>query len=126
MVAISLILTPTSSLAGGVQVVARSLEVALHKVHALGFPLEAIIDGTATAPVCPPSRDFITTMGRTNDAILFGGQAHLFVDSSDADAADLAQKLPSSPAQVSVTSLKTGKTFHAGRLDEKLLEQSFS
>jgi methenyltetrahydromethanopterin cyclohydrolase len=152
---LTLILTPTSSLAGGVQVVARSLEVALHKVHALGFPLEAIIDGAATAPVCPPSRDFITAMGRTNDAILFGGQAHLFVDSSDADAADLAQKLPSSaskdygkpfaqifkdcnynfydidpmlfsPARVSVTSLKTGKTFHAGRLDEKLLEQSFS
>ncbi|HEX2245262.1 MAG TPA: methenyltetrahydromethanopterin cyclohydrolase, partial [Gammaproteobacteria bacterium] len=145
----------TSSLAGGVQVVARSLEVALHKVHALGFPLEAIVDGAATAPVCPPSRDFITAMGRTNDAILFGGQAHLFVDSSDVDAADLAQKLPSSaskdygkpfaqvfkdynynfydidpmlfsPARVSVTSLKTGKTFHAGRLDEKLLEQSFS
>ncbi len=152
---LTLILTPTSSLAGGVQVVARSLEVALHKVHALGFPLEAIIDGAATAPVCPPSQDFITAMGRTNDAILFGGQTHLFVDSSDADAADLAQKLPSSaskdygkpfaqifkdynynfydidpmlfsPARVSVTSLKTGKTFHAGRLDEKLLEQSFS
>jgi methenyltetrahydromethanopterin cyclohydrolase len=152
---LTLILTPTSSLAGGVQVVARSLEVALHKVHALGFPLEAIIDGAATAPVCPPSQDFITAMGRTNDAILFGGQAHLFVDSNDADATDLAQKLPSSaskdygkpfaqifkdcnynfydidpmlfsPARVSVTSLKTGKTFHAGRLDEKLLDQSFS
>ncbi|HEX2200631.1 MAG TPA: methenyltetrahydromethanopterin cyclohydrolase, partial [Gammaproteobacteria bacterium] len=31
-----------------------------------------------------------------------------------------------SPARVSVTARKTGKTFHAGRLDEKLLEQSFN
>jgi methenyltetrahydromethanopterin cyclohydrolase len=152
---LTLILTPTTSLAGSVQVVARSLEVALHKVHALGFPLAAIVDGAATAPLCPPSQDFMTAMGRTNDAILFGGHAHLFVDSTDADAADLAQKLPSSaskdygrpfaqvfkaynykfydidpmlfsPARMTVTSLKSGKSFHAGQLDEKLLEQSFS
>jgi methenyltetrahydromethanopterin cyclohydrolase len=152
---LTLILTPTSSLAGSVQVVARSLEVALHKVHALGFPLEQVIDGAATAPVCPPSKDFLTAMGRTNDAILFGGHAHLFVDSSDEDTADLTQKLPSgaskdygkpfakvfkdygydfykidpmlfSPARVTVTSLKTGKSFHAGKIDEALLELSFS
>jgi methenyltetrahydromethanopterin cyclohydrolase len=152
---LTLILTPTTSLAGSVQVVARSLEVALHKVHALGFPLEAIIDGAATAPVCPPSQDFITAMGRTNDAILFGGHVHLFVEANDVDVEDLARKLPSSaskdygkpfaqifkacnynfydidpmlfsPAKVTVTSLKTGKTFQAGGLDEALLEQSFS
>ncbi len=152
---LTLVLTPTTSLAGSVQVVARSLEVALHKVHALGFPLEAIVDGAATAPLCPPSQDFITAMGRTNDAILFGGHTHLFVDSSEADAEELACKLPSSaskdygkpfaqvfkahnynfydidpmlfsPARVTVTSLKSGNTFHAGGLDEKLLEQSFS
>ena len=96
---LTLILTPTSSLAGGVQVVARSLEVALHKVHALGFPLEAVVDGAATAPVCPPAQDFITAMGRTNDAILFGGHVHLFVDAPDADAEDLANKLPSSASK---------------------------
>jgi methenyltetrahydromethanopterin cyclohydrolase len=37
---LTLILTPTTSLAGTLQVVARVLEVALHKVHELGFPLE--------------------------------------------------------------------------------------
>lgn len=152
---LTLILTPTSSLAGSFQVVARSLEVGLHKIHALGFPLDKVIDGAATAPVCPPSEDFITAMGRTNDAILFGGQAHLFVDSSDDEARQLAEKLPSSaskdygkpfaqifkdynydfyqidpmlfsPARVAVTTIKTGRTFHAGKLDEALLEQSFS
>lgn len=152
---LTIILTPTSSLAGGVQVVARSLETSLHKSHELHFPLENIIDGFACAPVCPPHKDFVKAMGRTNDAILFGGEVHLFVNASNEDAEQLANQLPSSaskdygkpfaeifkdtgydfykidpmlfsPASVNVTSLQTGKSFQAGKLDEALLDQSFS
>lgn len=152
---LTLILTPTSSLAGGVQVVARVLEVALHKAHFLGFPLDHIVDGMGTAPVCPPSPDFLTAMGRTNDAILFGGRVHLFVAGEEAAAADLANRLPSvasadygqpfaqvfkaagydfykidpllfAPAQVCVTCLSSGRSFRAGRLDAELLERSFA
>lgn len=152
---LTIILTPTSSLAGGVQVVARSLETSLHKSHELHFPLEKIIDGFASAPVCPPHKDFVRAMGRTNDAILFGGEVHLFVDAENDEAEQLANNLPSSaskdygkpfadifkdtgydfykidpmlfsPASVTVTSLKSGKSFHAGKLDEALLDQSFS
>lgn len=152
---LTLILTPTSSLSGAVQIVSRVLETALHKAHALEFPLEKIIDGLGSAPVCPPGKDFLTAMSRTNDAILFAGQVQLFVDADDADAEELANKLPSSasndygrpfgdvfkavnydfykvdpmlfsPASVTISSLKTGKSFHAGALDLDLLEQSFS
>ena len=152
---VTLILTPTRSLAGTVQVVARVLEVALHKAHALGFPLHYVVDGTGAAPLPPPAADFLTAMGRTNDAILFGGKVQLFVDCDDGAAERLATNLPSSvskdygkpfvqvfkdaeydfyridphlfaPAAVAVTALKSGKTFHAGAIDEKLLEQSFS
>ena len=151
---LTLILTPTQSLAGAVQVVARVLEVALHKVHALHFPLEAVIDGAGTAPICPPTPDFIKALGRTNDAILFGGQVHLFINATDEDAKDLTHKLPCtaskdygrlfaeifksvnydfyqidamlfSPARVSVTSLTTGNTYHAGNTNDALLEKSF-
>ena len=48
---LTLILTPTTSLAGSVQVVARVLEVALHKAHFLGFELKHIVDGLGTAPL---------------------------------------------------------------------------
>ncbi len=152
---LTIILTPTSSLAGSVQVVARSLETSLHKAHEIHFPLEKIIDGFATAPVAPPHTDFVKAMGRTNDSILFGGEVHLFVNAENDEAEELAQKLPSSsskdygkpfadifkdsgydfykidpllfsPAKVTVSSLKTGKSFHAGKLDEELLDQSFS
>ncbi len=152
--ALTLILTPTRSLAGTVQVCARVLEVALHKVHELGFPLRDIVDGAGSAPVPPPAADFIQAMGRTNDAILFGGKVQLFVRGDDAAAQQLAEQLPSStsrdygrpfaeifknfdfdffkidpmlfsPAQVVVSALESGRSFHAGRTDPELLQASF-
>jgi methenyltetrahydromethanopterin cyclohydrolase len=152
--ALTFILTPTTSLAGAVQVTARVLEVALHKVHALGFPLARVRDGLGSAPLPPPSPDFLTAMGRTNDAILFGGEVQLFVDGPADDARELAEKLPSSssrdygkpfarifqdaghdfykidsmlfsPARVLVICLETGRTFRAGKLAPDLLGQSF-
>ena len=152
--ALTFVLTPTTSLAGAVQITARVLEVALHKVHALGFPLARVRDGLGSAPLPPPSPDFLTAMGRTNDAILFGGEVQLFVAGPEAEAADLAAKLPSSasrdfgkpfarifkdagfdfyqidamlfsPARVMVTALESGRTFMAGALAPELLAQSF-
>jgi methenyltetrahydromethanopterin cyclohydrolase len=151
---LTFILTPTRSLAGSFQVVARVLEVALHKVHALHFDLSLVVDGMAAAPFAPPAKDFVTGMGRTNDAILYGGQVHLFVKGDDEAAKNLAEKLPSgtsadygkpfaeifksvkydfykidpmlfAPAQVIVTNMESGNTFRAGKIDEKLLDISF-
>jgi len=151
---LTLILTPTRSLAGVVQIVARVLEVALHKVHALGFPLADILDGAGSAPVPPPSAEFATGMGRTNDAILFGGYVQLYVDGGDDAAADLARRLPSSasrdygkpfaevfrecgfdfyridpllfaPAQVVVSNVTSGRSHRGGRLAPALLAASF-
>lgn len=150
----TIILTPTKSLAGVVQIVARVLETALHKTNELKFPLERVIDGAGSAPLSPPIPDFVQAMGRTNDAILFAGRVQLFVSGPDDDAQELANKLPSStskdygkpfakifsdaeydfykidhmlfsPAQVSVTAVESGNTFLAGKVDEKLLAESF-
>jgi len=152
---LTFILTPTTSLCGAVQVVARSLEVSLHRVHTLGFPLPAIVDGMATAPICPLSDDLIVAMGRTNDAIMYGGDVTLYVDCGDSDAEHLARNLPSSssrdygkpfaeifqdykynfyaidpglfsPARITISSVRTGKTYHGGKFNEVLLDQSFS
>ena len=96
---LTFILTPTRSLAGTVQIVARVLEVALHKLHTLHFPLDYVVDGVGSAPIPPPSPDFLTGMGRTNDAILFGGFVHLFVNCTDAQAEQLAIAMPSNTSQ---------------------------
>jgi methenyltetrahydromethanopterin cyclohydrolase len=152
---LTVIVTPTQSLAGAVQIAARSLEVALHKAHYLKFPLERIIDGMGAAALPPPSPDFVTAMGRTNDAILYGGMAQLFVAGPEEEARKLADALPSgasrdygkpfaetfaaykgdfyridpllfSPGAVQVTALESGRTFRRGKLDLAILASSFA
>ncbi|ACB79945.1 methenyltetrahydromethanopterin cyclohydrolase [Methylorubrum populi BJ001] len=152
---VTFIYAPTQSLAGATQVVARVLEVALHKAHTVGFDLHKILDGIGSAPLSPQHPDFIQAMGRTNDAIIYGGRVQLFVDADDADAKQLAEQLPSttsadhgapfaeifsrvngdfykidgalfSPAEAIVTSVKTGKTFRGGRLEPQLVDASFA
>jgi methenyltetrahydromethanopterin cyclohydrolase len=147
---LTLILTPTTSLAGTTQVVARVLEVALHKAHELGFALGHVVGGAAAAPLPAPSPDGVLAMGRTNDAILYGGQVQLTVRGDDAAARQLALQLPScnsrdygrsfadifkaaeydfykidpalfAPAEVWVSNLDSGNTWHGGALSMPLL-----
>lgn len=152
---LTLILTPTSSLAGTVQIVARVLEVALHKTHALHFPLDRVVDGIGSSPLPPPAPDFVAAMGRTNDATLYGGDVQLFVTGPESEARELAEGLPSSssrdhgrtfaeiftaykgdfyamdpmlfsPARVTVTALETGRSFTFGAFHDDILERSFA
>ena len=152
---LTIILTPTKSLSGCTQVVGRVLEVGMHKLHEIGFPLDKVVDGFGSAPVPPPAPDFLIGMGRTNDAILYGGIVHLFVDVPDDEAFELAKRLPSStssdygkpfadifkeykfdfykidkllfsPAKVIVSTIKTGKTFTEGSTNIELIEKSFN
>ena len=152
---LTIIYAPTQSLAGATQIVARSLEVALHKAHELKFPLDRIVDGVGAAPLAPPHPDFVTAMGRTNDAIVYGGRVHLYVTGPANDAHALANELPSegsrdygrpfaeifkgakgdfyaidpllfSPAEVILTALETGETFRKGCVDVSLLDASFA
>lgn len=155
---LSLVLTPTTSLAGTVQIVARVLEVALHRVHALapglGFKLGDVVDGIASAPLPAPAADLGVAMGRSNDAILYGGRVHLSVVGEATAARALAQALPScnsasfgkpfaelfaaaghdfyqldgalfAPAEVWVSHLPSGQTWHAGGLAMGLLRQQW-
>jgi methenyltetrahydromethanopterin cyclohydrolase len=151
---LAIILTPTTSIAGVVQIVGRVLEVALHKAHTLHFPLQNIVSGSGLAVLPPVAKDFMTAMGRTNDAILFGGHVDLQVRGDDAAAEKLAVDLPSSaskdygktfaevfkfynmdfykidpllfsPAQVTVTNVDTGKVFTGGYLNADLINLSF-
>jgi methenyltetrahydromethanopterin cyclohydrolase len=150
---LTFVYAPTQSVAGTVQIVSRVLEVALHKANDLKFPLDHIVEGMGTAPIPAPHPDFLTAMGRTNDAIIYGGLVQLFVRGEAAAARDLAEKLPSrasrdygqpfarifkhfngdfyaidpllfSPAEVIVTAIESGDTFRAGARDLTMLDRS--
>ena len=144
----------THSIAGTVQVVARSVETAMHKMHALGYKLDKIVSGFGYAPLPPIANDFLTGIGRTNDAILYGGEVTLWVLDSDANLEQLAPRIPSqsssdygepfgkiferynrdfykidpllfSPAVVYLVNLNSGNTFAHGHFNAKVLRTSF-
>jgi methenyltetrahydromethanopterin cyclohydrolase len=81
--ALTLIAAPTASLAGGVQVVARVIETGLHKMEVLGFDVRNVTSAMGTAPLPPPARSDTRAIGRTNDCVLYGGQARYTVKGSD-------------------------------------------
>lgn len=144
----------TASTAGTVQVVARSLETALHKIHELGFDLSKVQSGFGNAPLPPVAADDLVGIGRTNDAVLYGGEVSIWVRAEDDELAELVSRVPSqasedfgvpfkeifsrydgdfykidpflfSPAKVSLINLNTGHSFMAGGIREDILQQSF-
>ena len=148
--ALTLAIAPTASLAGGVQISARVLETGLHKMEVLGFDVRRVVSAVGTAPIPPTARNDVRAIGRTNDCILYGGQARYTVQGEDDELAALAAKLPAtassdygapfyetfkrydhdfykidkllfSPAEVWLTSATSGRTFRAGRLNPEVL-----
>lgn len=145
---------PTSSIAGSVQVVARSVETALHKLHEIGFDLTQVQSGHGIAPLPPIANDDLKGIGLTNDSILFGGQVELWVDAEQTQIDEVGPQLPSSdssdygtpfydlfkqkefkfydidpllfsPACIRIHNLKSGQTRTFGQLNSQLLQQSF-
>ncbi len=151
---LTLLAAPAFSLAGNLQVVARSLETALHKLYELKFDLGQVVSGFGVAPLPPVASDELSAIGRTNDAILYGGRVVLWVKADDDQLREIGPKVPSSsspdhgapfaevftryemdfykidpllfsPAMVSFHNLKTGKSHTFGTLAPDVLRRSF-
>ncbi|HJZ55447.1 MAG TPA: methenyltetrahydromethanopterin cyclohydrolase [Gemmataceae bacterium] len=151
--ALTLLVAPASSLAGTTQVVARSVETALHKLHELKFDVTKVLSGFGVAPLPPVAPDELAAIGRTNDAILYGGTVTLWVRADDEILDAIGPRVPScaskdhgapfaelfkrygdfykidpllfSPAEVEFRNLKTGKCHRFGRREPGLVRKSF-
>jgi methenyltetrahydromethanopterin cyclohydrolase len=145
----------TASQAGTVQVVARSVETALHKLHELKFDLNRVESGWGVAPLPPPAADDLEGIGRTNDAILYGARVRLWVRGDDPSLKEIGPKVPSnssadhgepfaeifrraghdfyqidpllfSPAVVDFCNLDTGNSFTFGCVLPAVVQSSFA
>jgi methenyltetrahydromethanopterin cyclohydrolase len=152
---LTLVIAPTASLAGGVQVVARVIETGLHKMETLGFDVRRVVSATGTAIVPPVAKNDLRAIGRTNDCVLYSGSARYTVRAGDAELEQLAAQLPASssrdygtpfyeifkrydndfykidpllfsPAEVALTSVESGRTFSAGRMNLDVIRKSFA
>jgi methenyltetrahydromethanopterin cyclohydrolase len=115
--------------------------------------VKRVVSAIGTAPLPPTARSDLRAIGRTNDCILYGGQARYTVRADDDELRQLAERLPAScstdygtpfydvfkrydndfykidpmlfsPAEVWLTSAASGRTFHAGRLNLDVLRAS--
>jgi methenyltetrahydromethanopterin cyclohydrolase len=141
---LTVLVARTASQAGTVQIVARTVETALHKLSELDFDLGRIESGYGIAPLPPVARDDLAAIGRTNDAVLYGGEVTLWVRGDDESLQAIGPRVPSSvspdfgtpfaeifarykgdfyaidphlfsPAIVTFQNLDTGRTFRFGR-----------
>jgi methenyltetrahydromethanopterin cyclohydrolase len=151
---LTLLIAPASSLAGSLQVVARSLETALHKLYELHFDLAQVVSGFGSAPLPPVAVGDLEAIGRTNDAILYGGRVIVWVHAEDDQLAEIGPKVPSSaspdhgapfgsiferynrdfykidpmlfsPAEIVFHNLKSGRSHVFGRPEPDVLKRSF-
>lgn len=151
---ISLAVASVCSPAGNAQVVARSVETALHKLFELGFDVHRVQSGYGVAPLPPVAKDDLSGIGRTNDAILYGATVTLWVSGDDESLVEIGPKVPSnassdhgrpfrdifkaaghdfyaidphlfSPAVVILHNLETGNVFTFGETQEAVLRESF-
>jgi methenyltetrahydromethanopterin cyclohydrolase len=151
---LTLLVAPTASQAGTVQIVARSVETALHKLLELGYDVRRVESGLGIAPLPPVAGDDLAAIGRTNDAILYGAEVTLWVRDSDDALAAVGPQVPScasadhgrtfaeifadyghdfykidpllfSPAVVTLINLSSGRVHRFGRLEPELVGRSF-
>lgn len=145
-----LLVAPTASLVGSVQVAARVVETGLHKMLEVGFDIKNILSGFGVCPIAPIAQDDLRAIGRTNDAVIYGGQAWYTAKTDPSKIEEIIEKLPSSasrdygtpfyelfhrydcdfykidpllfsPAQISINDLTSGRTFQAGRVNPAML-----
>ncbi|MBX3443898.1 MAG: methenyltetrahydromethanopterin cyclohydrolase [Planctomyces sp.] len=151
---VGLLVAPTSSIAGNLQVVARSVETAMHKLFEVGFDVSEVVSACGVAPISPVAADDLNGIGRTNDAILYGARVTLWIDGDDQQIASLGPKVPASaspaygepflsifeqagrdfykidpllfsPAEVVFQNVATGRVQRFGRVNHAVLERSF-
>ncbi|MBU4535317.1 MAG: methenyltetrahydromethanopterin cyclohydrolase [Euryarchaeota archaeon] len=150
------LVAPTSSLVGSIQIAGRVVENGTYKMlEALHFDVTKVKYAAGIAPIAPVDPDGLKAMGKTNDAVLFGGRTYYYIQSEEGDdLKELAEKLPASssegygkpfydvfkeaeydfykidkgmfaPAEVVINDLRTGELFRAGYVNVELLKKSF-
>ena len=96
-----LIMFSTTSLAGATQVSGRIVETGLHKLERLGLDPLTVKHAWGYAPIVPLHPRSDEAMGRTNDAILYGGTANYIVtNEDDTKLENLVKLAPSSASKM--------------------------
>lgn len=150
-----ILISPSTCIVASMQVSARIIEQVCHKMFEKNFDASQIILARGKAPIAPIVKDEIKTMGRINDALIYGSETEFWVDSTDTDIAKTIHQLAgktSSPnygelfedvfekagrdffyvdhdvhsiGKIQIHNINTGKSFSSGEINYSALERSF-
>ncbi|MHC1600189.1 MAG: methenyltetrahydromethanopterin cyclohydrolase [Candidatus Methanospirareceae archaeon] len=150
-----IVVVPTASVTGSVQISARGIETGVHKLDSLGFDINCIKHAHGIIPISPVVGDDVKCMGSTNDCIIYCGRMYYTVDYENVEELKrYVEKVPSlnsedygkpfyatfkeagfdffkvdagmfAPAEITVNELKSGKMFTSGKINPEVLLESF-
>ncbi|MBP2251358.1 methenyltetrahydromethanopterin cyclohydrolase [Halarchaeum solikamskense] len=138
------------SISGSVSAAARAAEMATFRLFEAGYDPRSIRSVNGRAPVAPVAGDESTAIAREMDALAYGGQVYMTVETDDASAFEAVPSTASEeyerplgevfddvewdfsevaagvfgPAQVTVN-VVGGPTYALGRTSEDVLAESF-
>lgn len=148
------VVAPTNSQAGSAQISGRIVETGVHKLEKVGLDPKKILYGFGYAPISPIHPKSAKAMGRTNDALYYGGETFYTVNFEDDEKLkEIVSKAPSStangygkpfyeifkaagfdfykidpnlfaPAVVAVNNIRTGQTFRSGHTNTEVLKET--
>lgn len=145
------LVAPTRSLVGSVQISGRVVTATLHKLEEKGYDTLRIIQAMGRSPIAPVKKTGIEAMGTTNDCNIYYGSVCLAVEGYDPVFATLPSRtspdygrpfarvlrdagydflevdslLAFSPAEVTVNDAASGEVYHFGSLNADVLLESF-
>lgn len=150
-----IVVVPTASIAGSVQISARGIETGIHRLEVLGFDINSIKQAHGIIPISPVVGDDLKCMGSCNDCIMYCGRMYYAVDYENVDELKgYVKNVPSlnsrdygkpfyvtfkaagfdfykvdaasfAPAEITVNELNSGKTFTSGKINPEVLLESF-
>ncbi len=144
------LVAPTASIVGSVQISGRIVETAIYKMTEIGYDPKLIISGAGRCPIAPILENDLKAMGATNDSMMYYGSVYLTVKKYD----EILKNVPSctsrdygkpfyeifkaanydfykidphlfAPAQITVNDVSTGKTYVHGKLNADVLFKSY-
>ncbi len=147
------LVAPTTSLVGTVQIAARALETGLFKLRRLGYDLGKIVSGSGICPISPVAGDTLSGLGRTNDAISYGSTVVCHLRDEDEALAHVVKQVPTNaspeygraymeitkkhdnffnlspdqfnPAVMYLCNLNSGNSFCSGVLRSDIMSRAF-
>lgn len=148
---LTVLVAPTASLVGSVQISGRVITATLHKLEEKGYDIRRISQAAGRSPIAPVKRTDIEAMGVTNDCNIYYGSVSLVVEGYDPvfetlpsqtspdygrpfgrvlrdagyDFLKMDSLLAFSPAEVTINDSESGEVHRFGGLNPDVLLESF-